>query len=200
MCNLYRLKNSAAEIAKLFSAIVEEESNAGGDIYPGYPGLVVAEGKVQSMAWGFPLSLKSKRTGEPLKPKPVNNARTDKLDSFFWRSSFEKRRCLIPLNAWAEAEGPRGMKTRTWQSIEGQETFACAGVWRDSDEWGRCYSMVMTDAVGEAAEIHDRMPVLLDPSDYQAWQEAPSEDARALCRGYSGSLVVERTEDAWARR
>jgi len=33
------------------------------------------------MVWSFPLVLKSKRTGEPLKPKPVNNTRTDKLDS-----------------------------------------------------------------------------------------------------------------------
>ena len=30
------------------------------------------------MTWGFPLVLKGKN-GQPLKPKPVNNARTDKL-------------------------------------------------------------------------------------------------------------------------
>jgi hypothetical protein len=29
--------------------------------------------------WGFPFDMKSKKTGALLEPKPVNNARTDKL-------------------------------------------------------------------------------------------------------------------------
>jgi hypothetical protein len=35
------------------------------------------------------LAQKSKKTGEPIEPKPVNNTRADKLDSFMWRYSFE---------------------------------------------------------------------------------------------------------------
>jgi putative SOS response-associated peptidase YedK len=46
---------------------------------------------------GFPLTLKSKKTSQPLKLKPVNNTRSDKLDSFMWRYSFAERRCLIPV-------------------------------------------------------------------------------------------------------
>jgi hypothetical protein len=42
------------------------------------------------MVWGFPLVLKGK-SGQPLKPKPCNNTRADKLDSFMWRYSFEER-------------------------------------------------------------------------------------------------------------
>lgn len=60
------------------------------------------------MIWGLPLQQTSKKTGKTLKPKPVNNARTDKLKSYFWRHSFEERRCLIPLSAWCEAEGGPG--------------------------------------------------------------------------------------------
>jgi hypothetical protein len=67
------------------------------------------------MTWGFPLLLKGK-SGQPLKPKPVNNAREDKLGTAFWRASFERRRCLIPVTAWAEAEGAKGAMTRTWYS------------------------------------------------------------------------------------
>jgi putative SOS response-associated peptidase YedK len=80
------------------------------------------------MTWGFPLVLRSKRTGEPLKSKPVNNTRTDKLDTFFWRYSFEKRRCLIPVTGWAEAEGTTGRKTRTWLRRPDAELFAVAGI------------------------------------------------------------------------
>lgn len=199
MCNLYKMTNSATEVARHFGA-TRSASNAGGEVYPGYPALVMADGKLETMAWGFPFSEKSKRTGEPLKPRPVNNARTDKLDGFFWRHSFADRRCLIPLNAWAEAEGPKGGKTRTWQSLADTEIFAVAGIWRDSDEWGRCYSMIMTDAAGPSAEVHDRMPVILQPDSYQTWQEGTPEAARALCQPFTGNLAIDRTNDAWTRR
>jgi hypothetical protein len=77
------------------------------------------------MIWGFPLQLKGKH-GQPLKPKPVNNTRADKLGSNFWYNSFEQRRCLIPLTAWAEAEGPTRAKTRTWLSLMGYPKQAAA--------------------------------------------------------------------------
>ena len=198
MCNLYRMTKSADEIARLFRAEAPSDTNAGGNVYPGYPGMVVADGAVQSMVWGFPLTLKSKKTGKLLKPKPVNNARTDKLDSFMWRYSFAERRCLIPITAWAEAVGPKGSMTRTWLSLP--DTFACAGIWRDSDEWGRCYSMVMADAAGAAAEVHSRMPVILKPDDYATWQEAEPDEAKALCVAYDGEIIIDRTDEPWARR
>ncbi|MEO1775649.1 MAG: SOS response-associated peptidase family protein [Pseudomonadota bacterium] len=48
----------------------------------------------------------SKRTGQPILPKAVNNARDDKVrTSPFWRSSFEERHCLIPATSYCEAKG-----------------------------------------------------------------------------------------------
>ncbi len=200
MCNLYRMTKNADEVAKWFDAIeAAGGANFGEEVYPGYPGLVVAEGAVKPMSWGFPLVMKGK-SGQPLKPKPVNNARTDKLDSFFWRYSFEERRCLIPVSAWAEAQGAKGAKTRTWLSLPDTELFACAGVWRDSDEFGQCYSMVMTDSAGSAAEaVHTRMPVLLAPDDHATWLSGGSEEARALCRAWPGEITIDRTDQPWTR-
>ncbi|WP_299191906.1 SOS response-associated peptidase family protein [uncultured Erythrobacter sp.] len=205
MCNLYRMTKNKDEVARLFDADdASGGANFGEEVYPGYPGLVVAEGAVKQMSWGFPLVMKGKN-GQPLKPKPVNNARTDKLDSFFWRHSFEERRCLIPLTAWAEAQGAKGAKTRTWLSLPGlslpdAELFACAGVWRQSDEWGAVYSMVMTESAGSAAEpVHSRMPVLLRPEDYRGWVSGSPEEAKALCKAWSGELNIERTDQPWTR-
>ena len=49
MCNLYRMTKGADEVARLFSAIVGQIGNAGGgEVYPGYPGLVVAGGELRS--------------------------------------------------------------------------------------------------------------------------------------------------------
>ncbi len=200
MCNLYRMTKNADEVALWFDAVeAAQGANFAGEVYPGYPGVVIAEGAVRRMNWGFPLQMKGKG-GQPLKPRPVNNTRTDKLDSFFWRYSFEERRCLIPVTAWAEAEGAKGLKTRTWLSRPDAELIAVAGIWRSSEEWGDVYSMVMTDSAGVAAECHDRMPVLLDKNDWAGWTDGSTEAARALCVPWTGALEIERTEDPWAKR
>ncbi len=198
MCNLYRMTKGKDEVAAWFDAVdALGGANFGAEVFPGYPGTVVAEGQLRQMSWGFPLVMKGK-SGQTLKPKPVNNARTDKLDSFFWRHSFEERRCLIPVTAWAEAQGPKGAKTRSWMSVPDSDLFACAGVWRDSDEFGTCFSMVMTDSTGSAAEaVHSRMPVLLRPADYEGWVSGSPEEARALCKPWAGDLNIDHTDQPW---
>lgn len=198
MCNLYRLGHPDAEVARMFSAEMSVQGNAGGEVYPGYPGLVVAEGRLRSMTWGFPLRIKGK-SGQLLKPKPVNNARSDKLGSFMWRASFADRRCLIPVGSFAEAEGEKGRMTRTWLSLPDQPVFACAGIWRDSDEWGPVYSMVMTEAAESTRAIHDRMPVILRPEERDIWTNGTADQARALCRPYTGEIVIDRTSERWRR-
>lgn len=173
--------------------------NAGEMVYPGYPGLVVAEGRVRQMTWGFPLALKGK-SGQPLKPKPVNNARTDKLDGGFWRPSFHGRRCLIPVTEFAEAEGERGAMTRTWFALPDDEVFAVAGLWRDTAEWGPAYSMVMTEACIHVSGVHDRMPVILQRETWGDWLDGPPDNARLLCQPYPADMAVRRTADPWVKR
>jgi putative SOS response-associated peptidase YedK len=199
MCNLYRLSTSSGEVATLFKVVDElAGANMSAEVYPGYPGAVIAEGHLRRMTWGFPLQIKGKQ-GQALKPKPVNNARTDKLGSAFWRSSFEKRRCLIPLTGWAEAEGERGAKTRTWLSLPDQPVFACAGLWRHSEEWGDVYSMVMTFASGTAAECHTRMPVILKADGWDQWQNGNATEAFDLCVPFDGDVTLDRTQQSWVR-
>jgi putative SOS response-associated peptidase YedK len=201
MCNLYRMTKNASEVAAWFDAVDAAAGvNFAAEVYPGYTGLVVAEGQVRAMTWGFPLVLKGAK-GQPLKPKPVNNARTDKLSSFFWRHSFEERCCLIPLTGWAEAQGAKGHMTRTWLSVPDAPLFAAAGVWRQSEEWGACFAMVMTDSAGtDASAVHERMPVLLAPEHQAHWLSAPPADALALCQPWAGALTLDQTAEAWAKR
>ena len=197
MCNLYRLTKAHAAVAQLFSAKLGSVGNAREEVYPGYPGLVVARGELRSMVWGFPLVLKGKN-GQPLKPKPVNNARADKLDGFMWRYSFHERRCLIPVSAFAEAEGEKGAKTRTWFTLPDQPLFAVAGIWRDTPEWGPAYSMVMTEACIHVADVHDRMPVILRRQDWGDWLDGAPDNAALLCRPYPDLMVVNRTAERWS--
>jgi putative SOS response-associated peptidase YedK len=187
------------EVAQLFEAADTGASNASAEVYPGCPGIVVAAGEMRSMVWGFPLVLTGAK-GQPLKPKPVNNTRADKLDSFMWRDSFAKRRCLIPVSSFAEAEGPKGAKTRTWFSLPDEPLFAVAGIWRDSPEWGPVYSMVMTEACIHVADVHDRMPVILRREQTRDWADGPPDAAGLLCGPYADLIVADRTTEMWVRR
>lgn len=192
-------------MADLFRTPAAYGFNAPDEVYPGYPGIVVREHEgarvLQSMNWGFPVRLKNMKPTS--KPKPVNNARDDKLLTPFWKHWFTTpaHRCLIPFTSFAEAEGPKGKMTRTWISVADQPTAAWAGLWRPSDEWGDCYTGVMVDATKELIDIHDRMPVILHPGEHDAWLNAPAEDAIALVRKYPANrLVVDRSEVPWFKR
>jgi putative SOS response-associated peptidase YedK len=207
MCNLYTVNVSAHAIADAFKARMPTAFNAAqGDVYPGAPGMVVREADggrvVQAMTWGFPLPQKSKKTGLPIKPKPVNNIAD--LSSFMWRhiAPRSEHRCLIPLTGFAEAEGEQGAKTRTWFRVKGQPVFAWAGMWKDSDEWGAVYSGLMTDCNAAVEPVHHRMPVLLLPDEWERWLHGSLDDVRSFQdRTFPAELTeIERTAEPWLRR
>lgn len=197
MCNLYRMTNTVSEIARWFDAVdAVGGANFAAEVYPGYTGLVVAEGRVRPMTWGFPLQLTGK-DGRKLKARPVTNARADKLHGPFWRDSFAHRRCLVPVTQWAEPRGAAGRMTRSWYSLPDRDLIAVAGLWRPSEQWGACYTMVMVDSSEHMAEVHDRMPVILDPATWLQWCTGSADDAMALVRTWPGPLVAEHTDRRW---
>jgi len=207
MCNLYTTRSSPAEIAAHFRAQIPMSFNASeGEVYPGGPGLVVREESgqriIQAMTWGFPLAIKSKKTGLPIKPKPVNNIAD--LSSFMWRfvAPRPEQRCLIPLSAFCEAEGEKGSKTRTWFSVKGQPIAAWAGMWKQSPEWGAVYAGLMTGCNEAVRPVHDRMPVLLLPEDHETWLHGSLDDIAAFRdRCFPDALIeMQRTDEPWLRR
>ena len=207
MCNQITLKASVDEVASHFKARRPKPTNAStGDVWKGGTGFIVRENAgervMDAMTWGFPKYLKNKRTGELNKPLKVNNARDDHLMNPFgmWHEWFIQpgQRCLIPITAFAEAVGASPNMTRTWVRVADQPIAACAGFWRPTDEWGDSYTMVMVDAVPEMMEIHDRMPVILHPDDWDRWLHADADEAMALVKQYpANQLIVEPTDELW---
>lgn len=204
MCNLYTERVGADAVAAHFNVRNPLRSNASGEVYPGMPGMVVREKDgerlMQSMVWGFPLRLKG--MSPTAKPKPVNNIAD--LQKAMWKGLAAKPhwRCIIPLTGFAEAEGPKGAKTRTWFTVKEQPVFAWAGLWRMSDEWGPVYSGVMTDCNEAIRPFHDRMPVLLMPEDYGRWLNGSFEDAVAFQKRCFPDDLTEmtRTDQLWVTR
>ena len=68
--------------------------------------------------------------------------------------------------------------------------FGIGGLWENwkdpaSGEWIRTFAVITTDANELVAEIHDRMPLILTPGDYNRWlSEEP--DPRDLLAAVSG--------------
>lgn len=205
MCNLYTVKKSAAEVAAHFGVHgAVQQFNAPEESYPGSPGLVVREKDgariLQSMTWGFPVRLKFMKPDS--KPKPVNNAAD--LTKSMWVGAARKpeAHCLIPVIAFAEAEGPKGAKTRTWFNVKGQPIFAWAGLWRPSAEWGDVYSGIMTECNEAIRPIHDRMPVLLHADEYDQWLHGGLDEALAFQERCFPDELIEmvRTSELWSKR
>jgi putative SOS response-associated peptidase YedK len=205
MCNRAE-RGVTQKVLNVFGAKIVQSFNEGPiEFHPKSPGLVVREVEgervVEQMTWGFPVTLKGKQ-GQPLKPKPVNNARFDKLGTF-WRpwATDPRNRCLIPTARFAEAVGEKGRMTETWLSVREQPIFAWAGLLRNSDEWGPAFTGVMTSNCLELAHIHDRSPVILDPADWDTWLQAPLDELYQFDRPYPAErIVVEATDRPWFRK
>ncbi|MCX8049683.1 MAG: SOS response-associated peptidase [Methylohalobius sp.] len=102
-----------------------------------------------------------------------------------FRSAFRYRRCLIPANGFYEWQArPQANLKQPWyiQRQDG-EVFAFAGLWerwQSQAEVIESCTILVTDANELLRPIHDRMPVILDPSDYELWLDPFQHDLQAL--------------------
>ncbi len=93
------------------------------------------------------------------------NARSETAErTALFRDAFRHGRCLVPADGFLEwrKEG-RVNQPYLFRRTDGK-IFVMAGLWQD----GR-YVVLTRDSDGEVAEIHDRMPVLLDGANARQW-------------------------------
>ncbi len=202
MCNRYR-PGERVTIREFFGAKLFRPVNDGPAIvHPKDPGWVVrlvdGEPVLDQMTWGFPVTLRGKR-GQPLKPKPVNNARFDKLGGYWkhWAQS-PANRCLIPAAAYAEAVGATGHMTTTWLSVKDEPLSAWASVRRETDEWGPSYAGVMSDNGLELDETHKRSSVILECTDWGDWLTPPLSELARFDQPFSAAdISVHAISSPW---
>lgn len=211
MCNLYSNTIPVEAMQRLFAVDATDADLGNAEplsaIFPKGMAPIVGTGSdgtrwLRNAHWGFVMPQVSKKTGKPIQPKAVNNARDDKLrNSRFWAQSFETRRCLIPATSFCEAKGLRPA-TYVWFGVTGDQErppFALAGIWRtfkgtygnDDDREMITSSMVTTTPNELTKQIHpDRMPMILDPSDYDAWLNGTPDQAFALIKPFPAERMV----------
>jgi putative SOS response-associated peptidase YedK len=139
--------------------------------------------RVRLMRWGLiPPWVKADADGAPDNKGPLLiNARADKVaTSPAFRSSAKSKRCLVPMDGYYEwrvnpdTASKKSPKTPFFRYRGDGEPLFAAGLWsvwkpaKDSSPLLSC-TIITTDAVGELAEIHDRMPLMLAENDWDAW-------------------------------
>lgn len=120
------------------------------------------------------------------------NARAETVaTSRTFKGPFERRRCLVPADAYYEWSGEKGEKTR-WRFERADGDWWCfAGLW-DRAETAEgsleSFAIVTTEAGPDSAEIHSRQPVILGKPDFTRWLDLSLDAAPILKPSPSGTL------------
>ena len=102
-----------------------------------------------------------------------------------FRDAFKKRRCLIAADGYYEWKPEEGGKQPLRITLDPEQPFSFAGLW---EKWERddriveSCTIIVTEANVLTRDIHDRMPVILDPADYGAWLDGSA--GQELLRPY----------------
>ncbi|MCW2992055.1 MAG: response-associated peptidase [Solirubrobacterales bacterium] len=118
------------------------------------------------------------------------NARAESLlDRPTWRTALTESRCLIVADGFYEwQKRPDGRKQPFWITRADRAPFAFAGL---ASPWGTC-AIVTTSATPELTDLHDRMPVILEPDAEEAWlaPQTAKEAAMDMLRPYAQTTHV----------
>ncbi|MES9860178.1 MAG: SOS response-associated peptidase [Candidatus Thiodiazotropha sp. LLP2] len=134
---------------------------------------VVSEEKkreLKSFHWGLiPSWAKDQKIGYK-----CINARAESVDTKpAFRAAFKTRRCLIPCSGFFEWKLENGHKQPYCFRPTIQPLFALAGLyehWRDKSgkQIDSC-TIIVGEANKDVAPVHDRMPIILAPEDFNCW-------------------------------
>jgi putative SOS response-associated peptidase YedK len=114
-----------------------------------------------------------------------------------FRDAFERRRCLVPADAFYEWQ-KRGGKTQPYAVVPTEDSlFAFAGLW---ERWRnpadgsilRSFTIVTGQPNALCEPIHNRMPVILPKSTWPLWlgeQEARTAELLVLLQPYPAELM-----------
>ncbi len=207
MCGRYATTRTATDLSSIFDAIdatSDDESVAiDYNVAPTDPVPIVrmsgsAGGRVLSVArWGLVPPWATDRRGAAR----MINARAETVATTrAYAKPFAARRCLIPATGWYEFAAPpatapaKVRKQPYFMTPLDDEPVVFAGLWSVwSDRAGATTlltcSIVTTEALGDLASVHDRMPLFLAPDRWESWLTATSDLDRLLEPPTAGEIA-----------
>jgi len=149
--------------------------------------------EVALLRWGLvPFWAKDAKIGY----NTINARAEDVASKPAFREALKKRRCLVPADAFYEWQRLDAKSKRPFAfALASGEPFAFAGLW---ESWRpkegaplETFAILTTDPNQLMEPIHNRMPVILEPKDYDRWLD-PGDPARLpvdLLRPYAAERM-----------
>jgi putative SOS response-associated peptidase YedK len=182
MCGRYTI-HSSDEIADRFEVFGPGDISANYNAAPTQDLPVITSGadgrKLEIMRWGLiPVWAKDTKIGYKL----INARAETVFEKPMWKKLAASQRCLIPANGFyewqkqADGKQPYYIFPHASQGAD-KPLFAFAGIWSSWHDPGagenspalHTYTILTTRPNAEMEAIHDRMPVILHPSDESDW-------------------------------
>ncbi|HPG32618.1 MAG TPA: SOS response-associated peptidase [Lentimicrobium sp.] len=173
MCGRFSLTTEEQQLNKFFKL------SGGTEPYvPRYNGaptqqmaIIAAEEvlRLQYFRWGLIPSW----TKEIPRSTPVINARAETLsEKASFRQALKSRRCLVPADGFYEWTHS-GKKQPYRFVMDDESPFAMAGIWEywkgKGSELIRSFAIITTTPNELMEPVHNRMPVILKPENYEEW-------------------------------
>jgi putative SOS response-associated peptidase YedK len=104
-----------------------------------------------------------------------------------FKNAYQKRRCIIPLSGFYEWKRDQQVKRPYCIFMKDHTIMSLAGIWErwkspQEDQEVFSFSIITTQANSLMEKIHDRMPVILDQKDEEAWLDPKNESISELNR------------------
>ena len=207
MCGRYTLATPTEALEELFQLQTALPSlRPRYNIAPTQPVAVVrrsteGEREMVIMHWGLIPSWAK----EPDIGNRLINARSETVsEKPSFRSAFKSRRCLVPTDGFYEWQRLNKRKQPHYIRMGDGEPFAFAGLWerwdgQDETVIESC-TILTTEANAFVRPIHNRMPVIVEPGDYDLWLETEPDRTGALARlmrPYSGDRLTAFPISTW---
>ncbi|TAK61804.1 SOS response-associated peptidase [Methylobacter sp.] len=178
MCGRYNLIATGQQIMDHFRLLSLPSHNPDYNIPPGQKILAVVQledgsNKAVNLYWGLIPSWSKASANTQIPSSHLINARAETLtEKPSFKNAYRHRRCLIPATGFFEWQTTETGKKPYHIHKQDNGLFALAGLW---EHWEHnqetIYSCTIITTVADAkiAPIHDRMPVVITPDDYNSW-------------------------------
>jgi putative SOS response-associated peptidase YedK len=137
---------------------------------------------LQFFRWGLiPFWAKDVKIGY----KMINARKETLLEKRTFKNAVHKKRCIVPFDGFYEWKKVGNKKIPFRIGIKGEEIFTIAGLW---ERWKNpegeevfSFTLITQDPNEYMAQIHNRMPAILDREQEKYWldNEVPVEDLLA---------------------
>lgn len=200
MCGRFTLSHSGEAIAEAFELDEVPRIDPHYNIAPTQPAPVIRvsadhpKRQFTYLYWGLiPSWAKDPKIGARL-----INARAETVtEKPSFRAAFKRRRCLVVADGFYEwRRSKQGGKQPYYFYLDDHQPFGFAGLWEHwEDSAGNVVEScaILTTVANETLRpIHDRMPVIVDPKDYELWLDPTVERGdrlQAILRPYANEAM-----------